>query len=630
MSSALHNALLPTDLGLVEDQAASTGRQAPLALEVGFLARHGYSSGNLRDATTFAGLTGTPVDEFLLKYSLIDETAFYRALAAELSVPFLSVPHLSPKARYPDSILTGMAPLAGGGFVLAPRGPAIVHLLKNRRAPGGPLAIATPSSFTRAVFRDRAKAIAHHASNALPDRKPHLSNRDGLTTSQIAALSALALLASFVGVSAPAIALHGLALSMALLFLGMVVLRLAASLLHNPIEPAALPPRVDDADLPVYRIIAALYREKNVAAKLVAALMRLDYPRAKLDVKLVLEADDKETLNALTATGLPGFMEIIIAPPGYPRTKPRALNVALSLARGAFTVIYDAEDVPESGQLRLAVASFAAQPPDVVCLQARLTIDNTDDSWLTRLFTIEYAALFDVLNPGLAEIGCPITLGGTSNHFRTATLKELGGWDAWNVTEDADLGIRLARFGYRVADLPSSTWEEAPSTLKAWMHQRTRWMKGYMQTCISHSRRPHQTLSELGLWRFYGAVVVTLGTVLSALGYPFFTAAFLLLSTSVPTDSIASAWLAGSRTLFVLGALAMVAPALLALRRRGLIQLAPWVLALPAYYLLVSVACWRGLWDLVFRPFWWSKTFHGLGRTSRFRSTRRGERGSGR
>jgi hypothetical protein len=161
--------------------------------------------------------------------------------------------------------------------------------------------------------------------------------------------------------------------------------------------------------------------------------------------------------------------------------------------------------VPDPGQLRLAVAQFAGLPRNVACLQARLTIDNTDDSWLTRLFTIEYAALFDVFNPGLAEIGSPILLGGTSNHFLTSVLKAIHGWDAWNVTEDADLGIRLARLGYEVRDLPSSTLEEAPSTLGAWMRQRTRWMKGYVQTATSHSRKPWLLLRQLGVWRFYRA-----------------------------------------------------------------------------------------------------------------------------
>ena len=191
--------------------------------------------------------------------------------------------------------------------------------------------------------------------------------------------------------------------------------------------------------------------------------------------------------EALAAIRLPGMFEVIVAPPGPPRTKPRALNVALPLARGDFVTVYDAEDVPHPNQLRLAVETFARVPLDIGCLQARLVIDNTGDSWVTRFFTIEYATLFYVINPGLSRLDMPVPLGGTSNHFRRNVLQRLRGWDAWNVTEDADLGIRLALAGYRIGDLPSPTLEEAPATLDAWMNQRTRWMKGFMQVCVTHS-----------------------------------------------------------------------------------------------------------------------------------------------
>jgi len=354
--------------------------------------------------------------------------------------------------------------------------------------------------------------------------------------------------------------------------------------------------------------------------RLVDALSRLDYPPAKLDIKLVLEDEDPETLAVLDALDKPGFVEVIVAPQGTPRTKPRALNIALPLARGRYTVVYDAEDVPDPGQLRLAAAFFARLPRKIACLQARLTIDNTDDNWLTRLFTIEYAALFDVFNPGLAQIEAPVPLGGTSNHFRTDVLRAIHGWDAWNVTEDADLGIRLARFGYRVADLPSSTLEEAPSTLRGWMNQRTRWMKGFMQTGICHSRNPGKLLADLGVGRLCGALCVTFGTVMSALLYPFLTLSFAVQWMWDPWNG-SGVWVeilrTGSTTLFIAGAAAIVMPACIALGRRRLWRLLPWVGALPLYYVLVSVAAWRSLWELVAAPFRWNKTTHGLARTSR-------------
>ena len=350
-----------------------------------------------------------PTDEFLIKGGYISELEFYRAVAAELGLSFTSSPRLSPRAHYPNSILAGLAPAAGPaeGFILAPRGPALAQFLRTRLPPGRPLLITTPSLLAQAVLKVQSRAVAYRAAHELPDRRPDLSILNGASLAQILAIFVVALIVSFAGVKAPALTFVLLSAALSPLFLGLIVLRLAASILRIPVEPTTGLPRQDDATLPVYTVIAALYREQRVASRLVSALSRLDYPPAKLDIKLVLEADDRETLAVLKRIAMPGFIEVIIAPPGEPRTKPRALNVALPLARGHFTVVYDAEDVPEPNQLRKSVATFACLPGDFACLQARLTIDNTDDSWLARMFTIEYAALFDVFNPGLAEIGRP-------------------------------------------------------------------------------------------------------------------------------------------------------------------------------------------------------------------------------
>ncbi|WP_134499856.1 glycosyltransferase [Microvirga pakistanensis] len=600
--------------GLAEPARQSTA----LPVEIGFLAHHGLAPATLQRAAAIAKATGVTADEALLKYGLVEEPVFYRALAAELHLPFLATPRLSPGARYPESILTGLALLAGGsGFVMAPRGERLARLLKNPQPPGA-LAITTPSSLTKSVLRTHGRLIARRAALELPHVAPGLSSYSGASTPQVAAAVLVALFASFSIVASPHATLALLCLLASPLFLCIVVLRLASSVLSNPLPPPCSQERAKDASLPVYTIIAALYREKQVAARLVEALKRLDYPAAKLDIKLVLEADDRETMDALKRAELPGNIEIIVAPPGQPRTKPRALNVALPLARGRFTVVYDAEDVPDRDQLRLAVSSFSTMPVDVACLQARLTIDNTYDSWITRLFTIEYAALFDVFNPGLADIGSPIPLGGTSNHFRTAVLRRVHGWDAWNVTEDADLGLRLARLGYRVADLPSSTLEEAPSTLGRWFRQRTRWMKGFLQTGICHSRDMASSLSQFGFWRFYAGMALTAGAMLSALVYPVCTGLFIVLWLSERSSSPwAGIWYAGSLTMFLSGMSSIFVPALVALHRRGLWRLLPWLALLPFYYGLVSLAAWRGLWEFGTDPFRWNKTSHGLARTSR-------------
>ncbi|MBZ6078591.1 glycosyltransferase [Microvirga puerhi] len=593
-----------------------------MPLEIGFLAAYGIAPTVLHEAVANARAIGVPVDVHLLKSGIVDEVTFYRALAMELGLPFTAAPRPSRLSRYPDSILAGIAPLEGfEGFVVAPSGPAVSQFLRHRHiAPRG-LVVTAPTRLRHAVMRIWQRRVAELGANALPNARPELSIRDGLGTGHIVGLALLSLVLSYGAVRAPAMTIAALGTGLSPLFFAAVVLRLATVLLGHPPEPRRSIRREDDAALPIYTVIVPLYRERRIATRLVTALSRLDYPSAKLDIKFVLEADDQETPAALAAIAMPGFIEVIVAPAGNPRTKPRALNIALPLARGRYVVIYDAEDVPEPGQLRQAARAFATAPPDVACLQARLTIDNTDDTWLTRLFTIEYAILFDVFNPGLAEIGSPIALGGTSNHFRIDILRRVHGWDAWNVTEDADLGIRLARWGYRVHDLPSSTLEEAPATLRTWMNQRTRWMKGFMQTCISHSRAPRAVLSELGPWQCLGAAILTYGTVLSALVFPIFTGLFLLtwrdeagLATIVSGSNLLRAW---SGTLFAMGLAAIFLPALMALKRRRLWRLLPWTALLPIYYLLVSVAAWRAIWEVMHVPFHWNKTSHGLAKTSR-------------
>jgi glycosyltransferase XagB len=265
-----------------------------------------------------------------------------------------------------------------------------------------------------------------------------------------------------------------------------------------------------------------------------------DYPRSKLDIKLVIEHDDHATRLAIEAMRLPATYEIVVAPAGWPWTKPRALNIALPLVRGEFLVIFDAEDAPAPGQLREAAERFLRSSREFACLQARLAIDNIEDSWLTRLFAIEYAVLFDVLNPGLAGLGLPLPLGGSSNHFRTAVLREVCGWDAWNVTEDADLGLRLARLGFRVDILPSSTQEEAPARLDAWLTQRRRWSKGWMQTFITLTRDPRRLVFELGAANSLALALLMTGLVIAPPLWPFFAALVVHdLSAGLPSPASA-------------------------------------------------------------------------------------------
>ena len=361
--------------------------------------------------------------------------------------------------------------------------------------------------------------------------------------------------------------------------------------------------------------MVALYREAGIVEDLVKAIDAFDYPKGKLDIKLVVEQRDAETLGRIVELRLPGRYEVIVAPSGKPQTKPRALNIALASARGELIVVYDAEDIPAPDQLRLAASRFAADK-DVDCLQARLAIRNHKDSWVSKVFAIEYAILFDVINPGLCALNLPIPLGGTSNHFRVQSLVGVGAWDEWNVTEDADLGVRLARFGYRVKALDSDTLEEAPHELGNWFRQRMRWQKGWMQTLIVHSRRPVFFWRDLGARRAIAATTLIVGAIFGCLFWPFFAMGTIWRALTVSGALTPSRELSDVFTyiLALAGVWTILLPALIAGRLRRLRVTASALLLLPVYYLLVTAATWAAMLDLLFRPHYWAKTAHGRSR----------------
>lgn len=367
---------------------------------------------------------------------------------------------------------------------------------------------------------------------------------------------------------------------------------------------------------PRYSILAPMYREAAVAGAFVKAMERLDYPKDRLEVLVLLEGDDAETRAALLAHGLPDFMRIVTVSAVPPRTKPKACNEGLAQATGEFVVIYDAEDRPEPGQLKDALATFASAGPDLACLQARLAPYNPRQSWISALFAIDYCLWFDFMLPGMERFGLALPLGGTSNHFRAAVLRRAGAWDCWNVTEDADLGVRLHRLGYRVATLPSTTFEEAPASIATWLPQRTRWLRGYLQTFLVHGR-DWGADARLG-WRGWITTSALLyGSVFFGLVNPIFWGLFIWGWAS-GTNPLG--WMFGPiiepLALFSLAAgnglallLSFAAPL-----RRGWYGLLPYGFVTLFYWVLISLAAYRAVWTLVRRPYVWEKTEHGLAR----------------
>lgn len=373
---------------------------------------------------------------------------------------------------------------------------------------------------------------------------------------------------------------------------------------------------LDPATLPVYTILLPLHREPlPVIQQLLESIRHLDYPQEKLDVIFLIEEDDPETLRYCKMSKPPYNVRFLIVPRGFPKTKPRACNFGLLFARGEFLTIYDAEDVPDRDQLKKAVATFRKFPPEFICFQAALNFYNANQNFLTRLFTLEYSYWFDYLLPGLFTLKLPIPLGGTSNHFRTETLRELGGWDPFNVTEDADLGMRASYRGYRVGILNSTTFEEANSHLKNWIRQRSRWLKGYLQTFLVHNRNPWRIFKKSGLrgWLtlqlFIGGT--PLGQAASVLMWSIFLAWLLLHRTLILPFLPDHLVIIGSFNL-LWGNFLGVYLSMLAVFRRNLHTLLPFSLLNPLYWILAGVAAWKGIWQLFSRPFFWEKTIHGL------------------
>jgi cellulose synthase/poly-beta-1,6-N-acetylglucosamine synthase-like glycosyltransferase len=390
--------------------------------------------------------------------------------------------------------------------------------------------------------------------------------------------------------------------ALALGFGAVTILRFVAALIARP--PPSAPP-LADAALPTYTAIVPLYREAAMVEGLVRTLGKLDYPADRLQVLFALEADDEATLRAAAEADLPDHMRVVVVPPGSPRTKPRACNVALEQATGEIITLYDAEDEPAPGQLREAAARFADGPDALACLQAPLRIKG-GKGFLARQFALEYAAQFEVVLPAMARLGVPFPLGGTSNHFRASALRDVGGWDPYNVTEDADIGFRLAERGYALSMLQEPTFEPAPDQFLDWMPQRARWVKGYMQTFGVHTRRP-----LAGGYVMLLALLVTLGVGI--------VSAFMHGPLAVWIAAKTLLWAAGGGEptkavydLMLLTAGWLTAGVMMAegARRADVrLNLADLVLAL-AYWPVQSLAALHALIQLFTAPHHWDKTEH--------------------
>lgn len=565
--------------------------------------------------------------EVLVARRLASRDAVTAALAEQWSIGRLDLAGAAPEPR----LLAAADPVAclaalcipwrriGRTTVVAIADPARAE---EATAAVGPVegrlafALAEPAAIRAAIARGFRDALRERARTRTPAR---LSCRTWARRAPAAALLLLGLAAALLALAGAVPVLAGLLAFAVLSNLATTLLRataLALSFAETPRRTApGVTPLARFRRRPLVSLLVPLYRETAVLTPLLGAMARIDYPAELLDIVLVIEEDDEPMANALAARSLPPHVRVLPVPADRLRTKPRAMNYALDFASGEIVGVYDAEDVPDPAQVADVVRRFAESPGEVACVQARLGHYNVRQNWLARCFAIEYATWFEVLLPGVQRLGLPVPLGGTSVFFRRTALEAAGAWDAHNVTEDADLGMRLARMGYRTEVIGSTTLEEANCRPMAWVRQRSRWLKGYLVTWITHMRTPRRLWRELGPRGFLGLNVLLLGGATAYLALPLLWIgwAWSLVAGSPPWVAALPGPLLDAFWLSLLaGQAVMVGTSARALARTGQTGLLPWLLTLPLYWPLGALAAYRAVWDLATAPFHWHKTEHGL------------------
>jgi glycosyltransferase XagB len=575
---------------------------------------------------------GTPMGQALQSQGSIRAQPFHRALARQQGRRFVDLVGQPPQAgllraeelaEYQRLQAVPWRHELGTVWVATCRpGPEVEAYARRRFGPRCAIAVTSPLDILWTLQRQFGPEMTHAAVSRLAEATPQYSARTVFTRRQIlAALAVFTVLmaAFYVRPVATLVAINAAIALFYLLNFGLRTLlswhgsSYAAEYKIAPSEVRAL----DDADLPVYTVLVPMYKEPEVLPILAGALRRLNYPRAKLDIKLLLEEGDTETIEAAKRLQLEPIFEIVRVPASQPQTKPKACNYGLHFARGELLTIFDAEDKPEPDQLKKVVLAFRKAPASVACIQARLNYYNRDENWLTRMFTLEYSTWFDLLLPGLEALKIPIPLGGTSNHFRTAVLRELHAWDPYNMTEDADLGVRMTQRGLSVQVVNATTYEEANTALGNWIRQRSRWIKGYMQTYLVHMRHPLALYRSLGPVGFWGFQFFIGGTVICVLLNPLLILLFAGWAAGVigGLDAFFPPWVV-SFSLFnlLVGNATMIYLFMMGAYKRGYYPLLFYAFTAPVYWALMSIAAYKGLWQLVHNPFYWEKTQHGISR----------------
>lgn len=574
--------------------------------------------------------TGDPLGDILVAHEAISEDVLVAALSEMYQMQRVGLadftPDLEVARRLPEPLaqrLQAIPVAATEELVLL----AVARPLDPEATIDVEQALGSPFRQLLANRTELDQLIQHvHSAHyvevstvALMESRPEDSAHVVFTGGQKALAVCVGILVLLCGVVWPMQTLIGLVAACSLIYLlvSMYKFQLTFRALGTHLETDVTDEEIaalDERLLPIYTILVPLYKEAGIVRRLVNGINDLDYPRTRLDVKLLCEEDDTDTIEMIRSLDLPPHFHLVVVPDALPKTKPKACNYGLQLATGSFCVIYDAEDRPEPDQLKKAFLAFQRVAGNVACVQAKLNHFNQDQNLLTAWFANEYSMHFELVLPAMGASGSPIPLGGTSNHFLTSVLRELGAWDPFNVTEDADLGIRLHRQGYRTAMIDSTTLEEANSQVPNWIRQRSRWIKGYLQTWLVHMRRPGMLLRDTGV-RGFTSFNLTMANAFVLLLNPIFwalTTLYVLTQWGFIQQLFPGfVFYAASAMLFI-GNFVFVYLNVAGSLQRGEFGITRTALLSPLYWGLMSWAAWKGFIQLFTNPFYWEKTEHGL------------------
>lgn len=445
------------------------------------------------------------------------------------------------------------------------------------------------------------------AKNSLHKNSPEFSAYNLLTNKHKQTLWICTIIMTSAFILAPISSLLGLMVIANIIFLINSLFKML--LFFCATLPSKSQPLPQSYDLPIYTILLPVYKEDYAILALVRAIKRLDYPREKLDIKLIIEQLDRKTISFINRLGLDESFQIICVPHDSLKTKPKACNYALQFAKGKYVVIYDAEDRPDPSQLRKAAAILGSRK-DIACVQTRLNYFNREEGVLPAFFAIEYSLLFDFFLRGLERLGIPIPLGGSSCHFKHSVLTQLGIWDPHNVTEDADIGFRLYLHGYKTSTLDSYTMEESPISLMEWLNQRTRWIKGHIQTCLVHGRNFKLAINKIGLAKTLGFYCFLFLPIIAYILQPLvFLVGNAYLFTDLLNQQYIMVWSFSCFNICLWLALSY-SLAFFAISKHRWQNLCWQILFYPCYYFLHPFAALKALWQLFANPYYWHKTSH--------------------